>query len=45
MSEEELLSIVATICEAYPRDALNNDIARGISFAVGYLNATLEADQ
>ncbi|WP_181275988.1 hypothetical protein [Brevibacterium oceani] len=37
-TKEEQLAVIATICEALPREELNNDVARGIAFAVGYIS-------
>lgn len=36
-TEDERLAIIADICETVPPDRLNNDVAYGISYAIGYL--------
>lgn len=37
ITEEDLLNVIATICETIPKDQLNNDVAHGVAYAVGYL--------
>lgn len=35
--EDERLTIIADICETVPPGRLNNDVAYGISYTIGYL--------
>lgn len=36
-TEDDRLTLIADICESVPRERLNNDVAYGVSYAVGYI--------